>query len=143
MKKKVLLGGICLITLIAPILLIAAGQDSHIESEQSFCPFKMITGFPCLGCGITKSLVFLYKGELIKSLGYHLFGLPLVLACFVCLLLLLFSTLTKKEFNISVLYNKNLAAYIGISLALYQLIRLYHFINNNNLYSIVKESIWL
>ena len=142
MTKRVLLGVVCLTTLIVPILLIAAGQDSHIESEQSFCPFKMITGFPCIGCGITKSLIFLFKGELVKSLAYHLFGLPLVIACVIYLLIFLLSPLNKKEFKIGFLYNKKLAAYSGISLAIYHIVRLYYFVNNNNFYSIAKESIW-
>ena len=47
-------------------------DNRHIETEQSLCPFKLLTGFPCPGCGITKSMIFLYEGDFLKSIYYSL-----------------------------------------------------------------------
>jgi hypothetical protein len=48
-------------------------------SGPSFCPFKVLTGLPCPGCGLTRSSVTLLHGDLGTSLYFHPLGLPLVL----------------------------------------------------------------
>jgi hypothetical protein len=45
------------------------------------CLFRALYGIPCPGCGLTRSLVALWRGHLILSLRYHLLGLPLFVAC--------------------------------------------------------------
>ena len=57
--------------LIIPVL-IYFNDKGNLENEQSFCPFKMVTGFPCPGCGITKSMVFFYDGNIYKMLHIKL-----------------------------------------------------------------------
>ena len=57
-----------LLTLVIPYFIMLQNDNRHIETEQSLCPFKLLTGFPCPGCGITKSLVFLYEGDFFKSI---------------------------------------------------------------------------
>ncbi len=39
------------------------------------CYFKKITGLPCPGCGITRSLCAIAKGNFIHSLKFHPLGL--------------------------------------------------------------------
>ena len=73
-------------------------NNGHIETEQSLCPFKLLTGFPCPGCGITKSLIFLYKGNFLKSIYYHLFGPFTFLFCFTAIIILSAELVTKKEY---------------------------------------------
>jgi len=41
------------------------------------CYFRGLTGLPCPGCGLTRSLCAIAKGELLQSFQYHIFG-PLV-----------------------------------------------------------------
>jgi hypothetical protein len=55
------------------------------------CAFHSITGHSCLTCGMTRSLHAIEHGDLIGSVGYHLFG-PLVF-----LALLLFMVLFAAE----------------------------------------------
>lgn len=43
------------------------------------CWFRRLSGLPCPGCGLTRSVVALAQGELRASLAFHPFG-PLVLA---------------------------------------------------------------
>lgn len=113
-----------------------------LESEQSFCPFKMLTGFPCAGCGITKSLVYFYEGDLIKSLYYHILGPFVILFCIVTIIVLVTEIITKKEYFNQYFYNKKLAYGLGFFLGTYHLIRIFVFIKNNSIDDILKQSIW-
>ena len=131
-----------LITLIIPFIFLLHNGNHHLETDQSLCPFKMLTGFPCPGCGITKSLVYFYEGDIYKSLSYHMLG-PFVIAfCVIIIAVLTIELITKKEYFNSWLYNKKLAYGLGISLAVYHTIRLVYFVYSNSWDSIVQQSIW-
>lgn len=54
-----------------------------IESDKSLCPLMRWLDFPCPGCGLTKSILFCYRGDFIKSISYHIFG-PVFIAGFLC-----------------------------------------------------------
>ncbi|MDD2673712.1 MAG: DUF2752 domain-containing protein [Flavobacterium sp.] len=130
------------LTLMIPFFLMFFNEDNHLETDQSLCPFKMITGFPCPGCGITKSLVYFYHGDFYKSVSYHILG-PFVIAfSVVSIVVLIMELITKKEYFNTVMYNKRLAYGLGFFLVGYHIIRLIFFIKNNSLDSILKESIW-
>jgi hypothetical protein len=130
------------ITLMIPFLLLFFNQNNHLETDQSLCPLKMLTGFPCPGCGITKSLVYFYEGDLQKSLYYHIFG-PLVIAfCVATIAVLTTELITKKEYFNSLLFNKKLAYGLAIFLASYHFIRIVYFIKNNSIDDILRQSIW-
>jgi len=130
-----------LITLMIPFLLLFFNQNNHLETDQSLCPLKMLTGFPCPGCGITKSLVYFYEGDLQKSLYYHI--LPLVIVfCLVTIVVLTTELITKKEYFNKWLFNKKLAYGLAIFLATYHFIRIIYFIKNNSLDDIIHQSIW-
>jgi Na+/H+ antiporter NhaC len=130
------------ITLMVPFFLIFFNQNTHLETDQSLCPLKMLSGFPCPGCGITKSLVYFYEGDIQKSLYYHLLG-PLVIAfCIVTIVVLTTELITKKEYFTQLLYSKKLAYSLAIILASYHFIRIIYFINNNSMDDILRQSIW-
>jgi hypothetical protein len=130
------------ITLMLPFFLILFNQNTHLETDQSLCPLKMISGFPCPGCGITKSLVYFYEGDLQKSLYYHILG-PFVIAfCVVTIVVLSTELITKKEYFNNLLFNKKLAYGLAIFLATYHFIRILYFINNNSMDAILQQSIW-
>lgn len=102
----------------------------------------MVTGFPCPSCGITKSMVYFYDGNLVKSLGYHLFG-PLVVGfCLFIIGLFLLELKTHKTYFRKWFYNRTLAYYLAVFLMVYHIVRLVLFIKENNWDSIVKQSIW-
>ena len=115
---------------------------NHLETDQSLCPFKMLTGFPCPGCGITKSLVYLYEGDLSKSFYYHLFGPFVFLFCFAVIGILSAEIITKKEYFNSIFYSKKLAYTLGFVLIMYHLARLIYFIKENSMEDILRQSIW-
>ncbi|PZO28475.1 MAG: DUF2752 domain-containing protein [Flavobacteriaceae bacterium] len=145
--KKFLLNRIlgitgAILTLVIPFILWLKESDNSLEKEQSFCPLKATTGFPCPSCGITKSIVYFYDGNLVKSLSYHLFG-PLVVGfCVFIIVLFLVEIRTKKVFVQKWFYNKKLAYYLATFLIIYHVIRLVLFIKENSLNDIVHQSIW-
>lgn len=131
-----------LITLMVPFFLVYFNQSSHLESDQSLCPLKMLSGFPCPGCGITKSMVYFYEGDLHKSLYYHILG-PFVIAfCVATVAVLSIELITKKEYFTRLLFSKKLAYSLAIFLAIYHFIRIVYFINTNSLDDILRQSIW-
>jgi hypothetical protein len=125
-----------------PFLLLFFNQSDHLETDQSLCPLKMLTGFPCPGCGITKSVVYFYEGDIQKSLYYNIFG-PLVIAfCITTIVVLSTELITKREYFTKLLFNKKLAYGLAIFLASYHFIRIIYFINTNSLDDILRQSIW-
>ena len=44
------------------------------------CPFRLVTGLWCPGCGLTRATHFLLRGDLPTALRYHLFVVPILLA---------------------------------------------------------------
>lgn len=45
------------------------------------CPFFYLFNIPCPGCGLTRSITFLLKGNIIESIKYNILGIPLVVCC--------------------------------------------------------------
>ena len=46
----------------------------HIENGPTICPFRLATGLPCPGCGLTRSWVYLAHGRWTDSVIAHPFG---------------------------------------------------------------------
>ncbi len=53
------------------------------------CPFFRVTGIPCPGCGLTRAVIFLLKGDLQASLRFHAFAPVVLLAAMALVLVLL------------------------------------------------------
>lgn len=54
------------------------------------CVFHRVTGLPCPGCGLTRSILALLRGHAVQSLAFHPFGPPLLLTlCFAALVTVL------------------------------------------------------
>lgn len=48
-------------------------------SLPSVCWFRRATGFPCAGCGVTRSVVLLLHGRPHESIAQHPFGIALLM----------------------------------------------------------------
>lgn len=59
----------------APVAGIAGLAVLPFEALPTMCPFALITGTACPGCGLTRSAVALVRGDLGAALALH----PLVL----------------------------------------------------------------
>jgi hypothetical protein len=44
------------------------------ENGPTICPFRLMTGLPCPGCGLTRSFVSTAHGDFRDAFGFHLFG---------------------------------------------------------------------
>ena len=117
-------------------------NNGNLESEQSFCPFKMLTGFPCPGCGITKSVVYFYDGNLLKSIMFHLFGPFVIILSVYFLIKLSLELYYNKPFFANTFDKKKWTYIFVVLLIVYHLIRIVFFVKNNSWDSILKESIW-
>jgi len=50
------------------------------------CPFRLLTGLPCPGCGLTRSWVFLAHGRVTDALSANPFG-PVTMAAAIALVI--------------------------------------------------------
>jgi hypothetical protein len=57
-----------------------------VAAGPPLCPFRLLTGLPCPGCGITRSIVSTAHGDLAAALAFHPLG-PLVLAALIAVAL--------------------------------------------------------
>lgn len=56
----------------------AALDPATIEHGPVVCPFRLLTGLPCPGCGLTRSWVFALHGDIGAATTAHPFGVPLL-----------------------------------------------------------------
>jgi hypothetical protein len=128
------------IVLIVPYLLLL--NNNNLEDKQSTCLIKLTTGFPCPLCGITKSIVYFYDGNILKSFGYHLLGPLLVSVCLFLIVLFSVEIITNRTYLRKWSFSRKLAYYLVVFLISYHIIRLFYFIDENSWDEILKQSIW-
>ncbi len=63
------------------ILLPMPKGDGRIAHLPTVCPFYLLTGLPCPGCGLTRAFVCLGHGQIVSSLHWHPLGFVLYAAC--------------------------------------------------------------
>lgn len=64
------------------LLLSALLSPAWMAQSDVLCPFRLLTGLLCPGCGLTHAFVHLTHGDLGLAFDHHPFG-PLVYAVFV------------------------------------------------------------
>lgn len=52
------------------IMILIYGGVTHVLFHQ-FCPFLILTGIPCAGCGMTRAFIQLFTGHFESALQYH------------------------------------------------------------------------
>lgn len=71
----------------APFPAVAAAAYAALAAQAAFgiphdgailCPFRLITGHPCPGCGMGHALVAGLRGDFAASFHFHPLGLPLL-----------------------------------------------------------------
>lgn len=129
-------------TLLIPFFIGYFNPDNALDNKQSFCPLKMLTGFPCPSCGITKSLVYTYEGNFLKAFHYHIYGPLVIFFCFFIIILFSIELKTKEKYLSRFFYSKKLAYFFAITLFFYHLCRLFYFVKEHTWAEIVSESIW-
>jgi hypothetical protein len=125
-----------------PFLLGLKNTNNQLDSEQSLCPLKMVSGVPCPSCGITKSIVYFYNGNITKSLEFHLLGPLTVIVCFYLLIFYSLELYLKRPLKRPFFFHKKALWGLIIFLGIYHFIRLFYFFTENSWDDILKESIW-
>lgn len=131
-----------IICLLVPLFIAEFETVHDIVNNQSICPFKLLSGLPCPGCGITKSLVFIYKGDWLQSIHYHLFGPIVFLFCLGLIPLLIVELIQKQNYFNNLFFNRRLGMFMAGVLGFYHLIRLIVFLSSHSVSQILFESIW-
>lgn len=127
-------------TLLVPWLVMHFAPEA--EFSQSICPHKLLTGMPCPGCGITRSLMSLYRGDLLQSVAYHAFGPAVLLACVLGIGALAYELATRRDVLRPYLFHRGAGVALGLALGLYHAARLVHFVATHDRAAILSESIW-
>lgn len=52
--------------------------------RRAFCPMVTITGFPCAGCGLTRTFLYLLQGQLEKAAYLNPMAFPIIGFCLYC-----------------------------------------------------------
>lgn len=55
-------------------------RDPHTSGSYGFCPFLLVTGFPCPGCGGLRAVHDLLRGDLAAAAGSNAVAVAVVLA---------------------------------------------------------------
>jgi Protein of unknown function (DUF2752) len=58
----------------AALSIACAVSPARVESGPIVCPFRLATGLPCPGCGLTRSWVFIAHGDFAAAVGANPFG---------------------------------------------------------------------
>lgn len=126
-----------------PLLVLLLNHDPHqLEHQASWCPSMLFFGLPCPGCGITKSLVFLYTADIVTSFRYHLLGpIAFIYALFIAGYLVIKLT-TGRSWGREYIYNKPLAVGLALMLGMFHLVRLINYLSSNSLQDIAANSLW-
>ena len=59
-------------------LLCAAQAAAGVGEDLVLCPFRLLTGHRCPGCGMGHAVVAAMRGDLFASVHHHPLGIPLL-----------------------------------------------------------------
>lgn len=74
------------------------------------CPIRMVTGYSCFGCGMTRSWTHALHGDFAASVHFHPFGIFMILACLVAALVSAWE-LYKGETGLSTWFEGRIGRY--------------------------------
>ena len=128
--------------LIVPLAINVLNDNTSLDSQQSLCPFKMATGFPCPGCGITKSFLSIYQKKWEQAFHYHLFGPFVFLFLVVFIVFTSVEVCNKKELFFGSIFPKKIGLFLGVFLMIYHAIRIISFVHQYSFQQILQQSVW-
>jgi hypothetical protein len=89
-----------LLAIVSGYFFVAISAYFQSQSTKSICLFKNLTGYPCPGCGATRSTILLFKGHFIESILLNPVGLIInIMAISAIILIVRDLLLNKTDFN--------------------------------------------
>ena len=76
-------GALTLGIIYLPFALVARTQDGFTHGGGIPCIWRSITGYPCPGCGLTRSLASMSHFDIVSAVRFNPSGLLIVIAAFV------------------------------------------------------------
>ena len=114
----------------------------HLDSDDvTMCPFKLATGLPCPGCGLSHSIISISHGDFTEAIHYHLLGPIVYLFLLLVLLKALMELILKRDI---ILFSKktNYALYYSFAFLLccYQAFRIIDLIYSDQVPLLFQKS---
>ena len=78
------------------------------------CLIYNLFKIPCPGCGLTNSIIYLAKGDILKSLQYNILTIPLIIIYTLCSCWYIFDMIRNKQ-SLKEITSKNKTKIIIIS----------------------------
>jgi len=93
------------------VLIVTYYLAIHPNSHGPACLFRAATGIPCPGCGLTRSLSSIWRGDVLLSVRFHPLGIPLFIVCIGCILFCMsdhiFPRLSRNTLRVRAQFTKN------------------------------------
>lgn len=136
-RRSALMASIGLATIAASFLYAPWSQTGPV-----LCPFRLLTGLPCPGCGLTRSFCAIAQGRWGDAFADHLFGPALMAALVVGIPLLYAEALTRRANPLlrAILYSKRLGLVAGGALFGYHAIRVIDLGHAGTLWSAIHHA---
>lgn len=110
------LGKIILVLLVIVIIILKI-TDMGILDKLPECSFYSMTGIMCPGCGGTRALRFLLKGDVVRSFLYH----PFVLYCLCAFIVFMIYEFIKIHFKkLEKIFPVEIVCCVGVGVLLLQ-----------------------
>jgi hypothetical protein len=96
-------------------------SDIPVFGKYYACPIKKMTGYSCLGCGLTRAMIAIMHGNFSQAIHFNLLAFPLVLFLGYRLIQRISQTATNKYPVIKM--NKTLIICVVLSILLFGALR--------------------
>jgi len=127
-RVRVILG--CLVILVGAYV-----WAPYVSEGPPMCPFRLLSGLPCPGCGMTRALCALLRGDLDAALRFNLFSIPVLGLLIVAPLLALWEIAHRSRSSLCRwFYSRHLAGGLAIALVVYHVGRCAFWLADGTLY---------
>lgn len=135
--KRIVVGCSCLL-----VVVISFVYAPWASSGPVLCPFRLLVGMPCPGCGLTRSFCAVSQGQIFQAFKYHLFGPLLFAVCVVAVPLVFIEAAARRrwEWIHRGLFSRRLSYLAAWSWMLYHGARLLHMIFSGQVKPALQES---
>jgi hypothetical protein len=82
-------------------------DNLSFQNNIPHCVFKLVTGIPCPGCGMGRSTIELFSGNILNSFRYNILCFPFTLMIIISLFWM-FADIVKKKETFFMFINQNM-----------------------------------